>query len=62
MVAIDVPEEAAVEDDGLHSRVAFYARYEDAFGQVWETENPADPLGDFEIRRVRPSWRRRLTR
>jgi hypothetical protein len=41
---------------GVYARRVYWARYEDAFGRVWETANPADPLADFD---VFPSSRRR---
>ena len=30
----------------------FYARYENAFGKLWETLNPADPRVSFKVRRA----------
>lgn len=41
----------------VDSRAIFWARYENAFGEVYETGNPSDPVADFSIRRSRP-WRR----
>jgi hypothetical protein len=39
---------------------AYWCRYENAFGQTWETRNPADRGGDLKIRRVRfPNLRER---
>lgn len=35
------------------SRRIFWAMYENPFGETWETLNPADPVGDLDIRRVR---------
>jgi hypothetical protein len=52
VIAIDVPPEASIEDDELDTRVKFFARYEDAFGQEWETINPADVYQESTIRRV----------
>jgi hypothetical protein len=50
---------ASPRGTGVYERRVFWARYENAFGQVWETVNPADPHADFDIF---PSsrWRRRL--
>jgi hypothetical protein len=44
---------------GVWERRIYWARYENAFGQVWETWNRSDPFGDF---RIFPSsrWRRSL--
>jgi hypothetical protein len=36
----------------VDSRAVFYARYENAFGKVWETLNPADPRASFKVRRA----------
>jgi hypothetical protein len=36
----------------VDSRAVFYARYENAFGKVWETLNPADPRASFTVRRA----------
>jgi len=44
---------------GVYERRVYWARYEDAFGRVWETANPADPLADFDVFRSSP-WRRWL--
>ena len=41
----------------VDSRAIFWARYENGFGEVYETANPSDPMGDFSIRRSR-RWRR----
>lgn len=41
----------------VDSRAIFWARYENAFGHVYETENPVDPLKDFRVYRSRP-WKR----
>jgi hypothetical protein len=38
---------------GSKYKVVFYARYENAFGQTWETINPRDPLDSFKARRAR---------
>jgi hypothetical protein len=35
----------------VDSRAIFWARYENAFGVVYETKNPVEPLADFEVRR-----------
>jgi len=35
------------------NRTIFYARYENAFGKVWETLNPNDSLASFKVRRAR---------
>lgn len=43
-------------------RTIFYARYENAFGKVWETLNPNDPLAAFKIRRARRPRRFRVWR
>jgi hypothetical protein len=48
-------------------RTIFYARYENAFGKVWETLNPNDPLAPFKVRRARRphrfhAWRQRRRR
>jgi hypothetical protein len=37
---------------GVGDRRVFWARYENPFGETWETRNPADPTADLEIRRV----------
>jgi hypothetical protein len=39
----------------VDSRAVFWARYENAFGIVYETANPVDPLADFSVRRSR-AW------
>jgi hypothetical protein len=44
---------------GVYERRVFWARYENAFGQVWETANPADPFADFDIF-PSSAWRRWL--
>ena len=36
----------------VDSRAVFYARYENAFGKLWETLNPADPRVSFKVRRA----------
>lgn len=38
---------------------AFWARYENGFGETWETSNPHDPAADLGIERVRRRERRR---
>lgn len=37
----------------VDARTIFYARYENAFGKVWETLNPNDPLASFKVRKAR---------
>lgn len=41
----------------VDSRAIFWARYENAFGHVYETANPVDPLADLVVRRSR-TWKR----
>jgi len=36
----------------VDKRAVFFARYEDARGKTWETDNPADPTADFKIGRA----------
>jgi hypothetical protein len=45
---------------GVGERRAYWARYENPFGETWETRNPADPTADLAIGRVR--WRRSARR
>jgi hypothetical protein len=42
----------------VDSRAVFWARYENAFGRMYETANPVDPFADFEVFRSR-GWKRR---
>lgn len=53
-----LPTNPLLEWGGDERRV-YWVRYENAFGKIWETANPADPLADLAIF---PSsrWRRRL--
>lgn len=44
----------------VDSRAIFFTRYENAFGETWETFNPADPQGSLEVRRSRSAWLRQL--
>jgi hypothetical protein len=34
---------------GVYARRQYWARYENAYGRVWETRNPADPLRPFKV-------------
>lgn len=34
---------------GVYARRQYWARYENAYGRVWETRNPADPLASFKV-------------
>jgi hypothetical protein len=43
------PRRAGTIDDGR----VYWCRYENAYGQTWETRNPHDPTADLRIRRVR---------
>jgi hypothetical protein len=44
---------------GVYARRHYWPRYENAFGKVWQTTNPADPLGSSHISPC-PLWRRVL--
>jgi hypothetical protein len=44
---------------GVYARRQYWARYENAFGKVWQTTNPADPLAASHIAAC-PIWRRLL--
>jgi hypothetical protein len=50
----------------VDSRAVFYARYENAYGKVWETLNPVDPSAAFKVRRAwlfrLRTWRQRRRR
>lgn len=60
-VEVDVAAFGLARDGrDVDSRSIFWARYENAFGQVYETANPADPLDDFSVFRSR-AWRRAWT-
>jgi hypothetical protein len=48
--------------EGIDSKPVFWARYENPFGEVWETRNPADPYGDLKIKRLRRWQARRQER
>jgi hypothetical protein len=34
---------------GVYARRQYWARYENAYGRVWETRNPVDPAATFKI-------------
>lgn len=57
---------AGQPDSGLDARRLYWARYENAQGQTWETRNPADRSARIHIRRVRRlrlrEWRERRAR
>ncbi len=44
---------------GVYARRHYWARYENAFGKVWQTTNPADPLASSHVSPC-PVWRRVL--
>lgn len=50
---------ASPKGRGVYERRVYWARYENAFGQVWETANPADPHADSDIFKS-SRWRRRI--
>jgi hypothetical protein len=51
----------AVGEGQAGARRAFWARFENAFGETWQTSNPVDPAADFEHpKRVRRRALRRL--
>jgi hypothetical protein len=50
-LGVEIPMSAYVASErrGVYERRIYWARYENAFGQIWETANPADPHADFAI-------------
>jgi hypothetical protein len=50
-LGVEIPMSAYVTSErrGVYDRRIYWARYENAFGQVWETANPADPHADFAV-------------
>jgi RNA polymerase-binding transcription factor DksA len=51
----------ALGPPGADERAEFWARYENAFGESYETVNPADPLDGMTIAPLSSSrWRRNL--
>jgi hypothetical protein len=52
VLEVNVPLDAYVRSPkgvGIYERRVYWARYENALGQTWETANPADPYADFTI-------------
>jgi hypothetical protein len=61
-LGVEIPMNAYVvsaRGRGVYERRVYWARYENAFGQVWETANPADPHADFALF-PSSAWRRYL--
>jgi hypothetical protein len=59
-LTVSVPGSAFVistKGRGVYARRYYWARYENAYGKVWETRNPADPHGSLTTFRVF-AWRR----
>jgi hypothetical protein len=44
----------------VDSRAIFYTRYENAFGETWETFNPVDPEASLQVRRSHSTWWRHI--
>ena len=51
---------AAQSDGDLDAKRVYWARYENAQGQTWETRNPGDRSAKLDIRRIR--WPKRHER
>jgi hypothetical protein len=46
--------------ENVDARRVFWARYENSFGEDWETRNPGDPTADWAVRELSPHQVRKL--
>lgn len=58
VLMIGVPWEPFALGRARDERRVYWCRYENAYGQTWETKNPVERTADLKIRRVRFVWPR----